>query len=541
MKKIEGNLVDIHNRSIYPAEITIEHGKICSIERRDQKYNYFIIPGFIDSHVHIESSMMTPKQFSDYVVTRGTIAVVTDPHEIANVVGVEGIHFMQKSAQEGKIKTFFTVPSCVPATPFDCSGATIDASKVEQLLRSGQFVGLSEMMNVPGVLNNDPEVMRKLSAARDLELPIDGHAPDLHGEELKRYVKAGITTDHECSTLNEALEKIECGMKILIREGSSARNYESLKYLLSESPDDVMFCTDDSHPDDLLTNGHIDRIVRRAVMDGFDLFEVLGAASRNAIEHYHLPVGMLRIGDPADFVLVADLREFKVVSTYIHGEKVYSSTEIKQTERIDLVKAINNFKAEKLTEADICLTVSNCLTSIKVEDGELLTDVVYTEFKDPILNFQSDIKQDLLKIVYYNRYHHSKPQVATINGFGLKWGAFASSIAHDSHNIIAVGCSDREIVMAINRIITEQGGIALVDGDQEKILPLPIGGIMSSKSCWQLAYEWEELHNRVKAMGCVLKAPFMTLAFMSLIVIPKLKIGEKGLFDYTLFSFIDPA
>lgn len=539
MQFIEGNLVDIHNRAIFPARIAIENGVIKTIEPSDGYYDHFIIPGFIDGHVHIESSMMTPLQFSDYVLTRGTISVVTDPHEIANVVGEDGIRFMENSARKGKLKTFFTVPSCVPATSFDRSGATIDANAVEQLLNSGQFVGLSEMMNVPGVLNGDPEVMRKLNAAKKLHLPIDGHAPELHGSDLERYVAAGITTDHECSSIQEALEKIDCEMKILIREGSSARNFDSLKYLLSESPEDVMFCTDDSHPDDLIQNGHIDKMVKRAVAEGFDLFEVLGAASRNVIEHYRLPVGMLRVDDPADFILVNNLSDFTTLATYINGEEVFNhTTEILQ-DKVDPVTPINQFEAQDITTEQIILTISDRLLSIKVADGELLTDIEYTDFSKPISNFESDTERDLLKIVYYNRYEKAQPQVATIKGFGLKQGAFASSVAHDSHNIIAVGCDDQSIVKAINAVIREKGGIVVVNKEESEILPLPIAGIMSNDSCWTLARKWEMLHRHVAKMGCVLKAPFMTLAFMSLIVIPKLKIGEKGLFDYSLFSFID--
>ncbi|MGL5682126.1 MAG: adenine deaminase [Marinifilaceae bacterium] len=539
MKKIEGNLVDVYNRSIFPAILSIEEGRIINIEYSNKRYDDFIIPGFVDSHVHIESSMMTPDNFSDFVVSRGTVAAVTDPHEIANVVGEGGIDFMIRKAKEGQIKTFFSIPSCVPATPLDSSGAVINADAVERMAASGNFVALSEMMNVPGVLYKDEEVMRKIDSAKRYNLPIDGHAPELEGEQLKEYVHAGITTDHECSTVQEALDKVELGMKILIREGSSARNYEGLKYLLSECPEHVMFCTDDSHPDDLLHNGHIDKIVRRAIADGYDLFEVLKCASVNTIQHYNLPVGTLQKGDTADFIRVNNLQEFVTLATYINGEEVYNKESYKPSTVVDKVEPINNFHADKLCVDDLKFAVSGQLTSIKVEDGELLTEVLKSNFEEPLEHFEADLKRDLLKIVYYNRYHKSKPQIATINGFGLTRGAIASSVAHDSHNIIAVGTNDKDIVAAINAIVSSKGGISVVDGDESYTLALPIAGIMSSRNCETLASEWEILHSMVEKMDCKIQSPFMTLAFMSLIVIPKIKIGEKGLFDYTTFSFIE--
>lgn len=537
MKKICGNLVDVEQRRIYPVEISICNNSIESIEINDNSYDSFILPGFIDSHVHIESSMMTPLQFSRFAVSKGTVAIVTDVHEIANVMGVSGIAFMQNSAKNGPLKIFFTVPSCVPATPFDHSGAKIDGEMVYKLLMSGKFVGLSEMMNYPGVINGDPDILKKLSAAQTLHLPVDGHAPGLSGEDLRTYISYGIDTDHECTSLTEAIEKIGEGMQISIREGSSAKNYDALKDLIRTHPDQIMFCTDDSHPDDLLKNGHINKIVIKAISDGYDLFDVLKAASVNAVHHYKLPVGLLHTGDPGDFIRVKDLKKFDILETYINGQCVFDKEKDALKYLNDSVKEINNFHTVKIKPKQLILKKPAKLYTIQVIDGQLWTEKLITENESEGV-FNPDFKKDILKIVYYNRYHKSDPQIATINGFGLQRGAIASCVGHDSHNILAVGCSDQEIADAINLIVTNKGGISVVDKQDKYILPLPIGGIMSKKDCYTLAGEWVKLHLKYMEMGGKLKAPFMTLAFMSLIVIPKLKIGEKGLFDAEQFSFI---
>lgn len=537
MKKICGNLVDIDQRRIYPVEITISNNKIESIEVNNDSYDTYILPGFIDSHVHIESSMMTPFQFSRFVISKGTVAIVTDVHEIANVMGIAGIEFMQNSASKSSLKIFFTVPSCVPATPFDHSGATINGELVYKLLKSGKFVGLSEMMNYPGVINGEPDILKKLSAAKAFHLPIDGHAPGLSGDALRTYISYGIDTDHECTSLSEAIEKINEGMIISVREGSSAKNYEGLKELIRNYPDKVMFCTDDSHPDDLLKNGHINKIVKKAISDGYDLFDVLKAASVNAVRHYNLPVGLLHTGEPGDFIRVNNLKDFDILETYINGDCVFDKEKDDLKYLNDSVKEINNFHTIKIKPDQLILKNSSKLYTIQVIDGQLWTEKLITE-NEPEGLFNPDLKKDILKLVYYNRYHKSDPQIATINGFGLQRGAIASCVGHDSHNILAVGCSDQEIADAINLIVTNKGGIAVVDKQDKHILPLPIGGIMSKKDCQTLAGEWEKLHLKYMEMGGKLKAPFMTLAFMSLIVIPKLKIGEKGLFDAEQFSFI---
>lgn len=538
--KIEGNIVDIENRRIFPGVILIENGVIKSITENGNHYEYFIAPGFVDAHVHIESSMLIPSEFSKLAIQKGTVGVVSDPHEIANVLGKEGVRFMVEEAKKALVKIFFTIPSCVPATPFDCSGDELSSDDVDELFRSECFIGLSEVMNVPGVLMGDAEVLQKIDSARKRNLVIDGHAPGLSGDELKKYIGSGITTDHECTTLKEAFEKIAGGMKILIREGSAAKNYEALKSLIKECPDDVMFCTDDSHPNDLIELGHIDKIVKKAVSDGFDLFDVLRIASLNPVRHYHLDIGTLKVGEKADFVLFENLKEFSVHSVYISGEKRYEKgCQVKLEHSFDKSKkySLNKFIRKEIQQYEIRKAVLDHIFCIDVKDGDLVTGKKkYDVASDS--NMESDIKRDILKIVYINRYKNENPQVAFIHGFGLKRGAFATSISHDSHNIIAVGCTDAEICDAINAVIREKGGLAVSESGNVEVMGLPIAGIMTYQNGIVVAQEWDILCERLHKMGCLFNSPFMTLSFMALIVIPELKIGEKGLFEYSSFSFI---
>lgn len=537
--KIEGNIVSVQHREIFEGSIMVENGIITDVRKHSINCGGFIIPGFIDSHVHIESSMLTPQEFGQLAVRQGTVAVVTDPHEIANVMGVEGIEFMIKNSMDAKIKVYYTIPSCVPATSFDISGGTIAAKDVEKLAVSGRFVGLSEVMNVPGVLAGEEEVMLKLAIANRLGLPIDGHAPELSGQKLVDYVGHGICTDHECVTLGEALEKIDVGMKVLIREGSAAYNYEALKSLIVTNHGDVMFCSDDLHPDDLIS-GHINRLVRRSVASGFDLFHVLRVASINPIEHYKLDVGQLRIGDKADFAVVNNLQEFQTEKVYINGVKQYDAVlgEDFKNERTPPV-CLNNFLHGSVDTSFLRKEVHGTIKVISVVKDELLTNIDYYNPKKVHDNLESDLEQDILKIVYINRYTNGKPRVAFCKGFNLNKGAFASSIAHDSHNIIAIGCSDSELSKAINAIIVHKGGLAVCDSDQVEVLPLPMGGIMSDQSGEIVAADYKRLCNLINKMGSQLRSPFMTLSFMSLVVIPNIKIGENGLFSYADFNWIE--
>lgn len=540
MEKVTGNIVDVFAREIYPGEVFFQDGRIVDVVRNSEKYEQYICPGFIDAHVHVESSMLTPFEFSRLVISKGTVAVVCDPHEIANVMGVSGVEFMQNDAEDALVKMFFGIPSCVPATPFDSAGSEILSEDVCRLAASGRFVALSEMMNVPGVLNGDPEVVAKLKVAQKFGLRIDGHAPGLSGDDLKKYVAAGIETDHESSSLSEALEKISQGMKIIIREGSAARNYEALKMLLASHPGDVMFCTDDAHPDDLIENGHIDKLVRKAVKDGYELFDVLRAASLNPVKHYRLDVGLLQKGDFADFIILENLETFEILSVYIQGVEKYKKGRKQPFSLREKSphEFVNRFYHDEIRPEEIQKSISDKITCIKVYDGELVTGRLEFPAENPLLNFQSDPERDILKIVYINRYKNLPPQVAFIHGFGLKSGAFATSVAHDSHNILAVGCNDCDLVAAVNSVIRNKGGLAIADADFVADLPLPIGGIMSDKSGVEVASVYKSMNEQLKNRGCILKAPFMTLAFMSLIVIPDLKIGEKGLFGFKEFCFI---
>ena len=537
MKVIEGNLIDVDGRNIYPCAITIESGRIVSIERNGNNYDRFIAPGLVDAHVHIESSMVMPGAFSRLVIPHGTVAVVADPHEMANVMGVAGIMEMMEDAKREPLKCFWGIPSCVPATPYDSTGAVLTADDVDALARTGRFTHLSEMMNVPGVLHEDEEVMRKLAIARVHHLRVDGHAPGLRGEALRAYIERGVETDHESVTWDEAREKIEKGMHVLIREGSAAKNYEALKSLVATDTGRVMFCTDDSHADDLLEEGHIDKLVRRAVADGFDLFDVLRVASVNPVRFYRLDVGLLHEGDAADFIVVDDPRSFRVLSVYIDGEEVFwdgmeMGTSLSKRERV------NCFVHDPIREEDVALVVKGDMPCIAVMPDSLVTRKRVISFGDGAIHFEGDVEQDVLKVVYVNRYRNGYPRVGLISGMGLKRGAFATSIAHDSHNIIAVGTNDADLTAAINGVIEARGGLVLSGEGERYSLPLPIGGIMSDEGGEKVAERYLSLGNKLREWGCPLKAPFMTLSFMSLIVIPSLKIGEEGLFDVDQFKFI---
>lgn len=543
MKLVGGNIIDILGCKIYPGVISIENNIIKSITRNSEKYDHYILPGFIDAHVHIESSMLIPKEFSSLVIKRGTVAIINDPHEIANVLGIPGISFMIENRKESLIKNFFTIPSCVPSTALDYSGAEISALDIENLIEHFPFIGLSEVMDVPGVLNNDPKVRKKIEIALNNKLVIDGHAPQLSGKDLEKYIAAGISTDHECIDMNEALEKINLGMNILIREGSAAKNYEALKYLIKDYPDHIMFCTDDSHPSDILHLGHIDKIVRRAIKDGFDLFDVLKIACINPIKHYRLDVGFLRINDPADFIVVNDLDTFNILSVFINGEEKYNinADQVKDEKTTSHCKSLNNFKRTPLQKEELIKSVQNKVICIGVLNNEIITKKILFTIPKPLQNLESDIERDILKIVYLNRYENRPPQIAYITGIGLKKGAFASSVSHDSHNIIAVGCNDQDLLIAINTVIAEKGGLCTVIESETIVLPLPIAGIMTFKSGEEVSLTWDLLIQKLKMHGCVLDSPFMTLSFMALIVIPELKIGEKGLFEYSKFDFISES
>lgn len=535
--KISGQLVDVVARTIRPATITVSGTKITSVEYITEAPNVYLIPGFVDAHIHIESSMLLPTEFARQSVVHGTVACVCDPHEIANVCGVEGIDFMIKNGKQSPMKFYFGAPSCVPATEFDSAGAVLGAVEVDALLARDDIYFLAEMMNYPGVIEHNTEVYAKLAAAQKYRKPIDGHAPELTGDGLKAYAAAGISTDHECMTIAEAEAKLALGMKIQIREGSAAKNFDDLLPLMDKYTDHIMFCSDDKHPDDLLKNGHINTLARRAVAAGYNPVDVLRVCSYNPVKHYGLNVGFLQTGDEADFVIVDDLKDFRINEVYIAGRKVVADGNA-LFNVVEGETVINNFQAEKITVADIHVAPEgNSLKVIVVDDGQLFTHSHRVAPRTVEGNVVSDVQQDVLKLVVYNRYRPSKPAVGFIRNIGLKAGAMASTVSHDSHNIVAVGASDEEIVCAINCLIDSKGGVLACNSDEMKMLPLPVAGLISVKNGEETARLYEEVDAMAKRLGSTLKAPFMTLAFMSLLVIPKLKLSDKGLFDGRSYSF----
>jgi len=538
---IEGNIVDVVGRRIYQGTIRVVNGRIAQIDESSGVSQNFILPGFIDAHVHIESSMLVPSEFARLAVVHGTIGTVSDPHEIANVLGMEGIDFMLDNAGHTPFKFMFGAPSCVPATCFETAGANLTPELVNELLKRKEIGYLAEMMNYPGVVEENPMVMKMIAFAQKAGKPVDGHAPGLSGSHLKKYVSAGISTDHECSTIEEALEKIALGMKILIREGSAARNAEALLPLLATHPSALMFCSDDMHPDQLV-KGHINLVAANALRKGYDLFDVLRCATLNPKMHYGLDNGLLQPGDPADFIVVDDLENLKVQKTYIDGNMVACNGKtLLQTEKCT---EPNRFNARTISPDQLKTSAQGSkIRVIQVIDGEIYTKSYTVKPLFENSNVVGDTANDILKLVSLNRYNNALPAVGFVKGFGLKEGAIASTVAHDSHNIIAVGTNDDYISRAINLLVKHQGGIVAVAREGVKILPLPVAGLMSSADGYLVAAAYQETDSFAKQMGCTLKAPFMTLSFMSLLVIPELKISDKGLFDGQIFQpvslFID--
>jgi adenine deaminase len=534
-KVVTGQVIDILNRKIFPGRVVIAEGKVVAVENHPDASKNYILPGFIDAHIHIESSMLTPYEFARKALVHGTVATVSDPHEIANVCGMEGVEYMLENALEARLKINFGAPSCVPATTFETAGAYLGAAEMETLLKRENIRYLSEMMNYPGVLFNNPEVLEKIAIAKKYNKPVDGHAPGLMGEDAARYIAAGISTDHECFTKEEALGKLKHGMKILVREGSAARNFEALHELISEFPDRVMLCSDDKHPDELI-HGHIDQLVRRALGKGHNLFDVLQCACINPVLHYNLQVGLLRPGDPADFIVIDDPHQVHVLETWINGECVAKNGTCVLEKKTHPL--LNNFNTAPTRPSDFAVMArGKKLRVIEAIDGQLVTSetCMTATVKDGLAI--ADPSRDLLKIAVVNRYRHEPPAVAFIKNFCLKSGAIASTVAHDSHNIIAVGTDDDSISRAVNLLIQNSGGLSVVDGSDEMVLPLPIAGLMSANSCEEVGEAYSRIDWKVKQLGCPLRAPYMTLSFMALLVIPNIKLSDKGLFDGSKFSF----
>jgi adenine deaminase len=541
--KVEGNIINITKRNIFFGTITVEEGKIKSITKISERKEgaHFISPGFIDSHVHIESSMLIPSEFARLAVVHGTVSTISDPHEIANVCGMEGVEFMIENGNTVPFKFNFGAPSCVPATIFETAGAELDHDDVKSLLERPEIKYLSEMMNFPGVLYKDEEVLKKIAAAHQMGKPVDGHAPGLRGDAVQQYINAGISTDHECFTVEEALDKLQRGMKILIREGSAAKNFEALIDLLNDWPEMMMFCSDDKHPDSLVEN-HINQLCERAVEKGIDIFNILQAACINPILHYKLDVGSLQINDNADFIILEDLKNFKVKQTYIDGLLLAENgkTVGDWVKHVDDQESVNHFDCSLKKEEDFIypFTGQEEIPVIEALDGQLITNRLAAKPKVLNQNVISDLENDVLKMVVVNRYHDAPVAVSFVKNFGLKQGAIASSVAHDSHNIIAVGTDDKSICEAVNLVIKETGGVVALGKGKEEVLALPVAGLMSNQNGYQVAESYTSIDQFAKDLGSSLLAPFMTLSFMALLVIPHLKLSDKGLFDGDEFKFV---
>lgn len=535
-KTVSGNIVDLLGLRTFPGTLKISEGRIAEIIREDREFATYILPGFVDSHIHIESSMLVPSEFARLAVIHGTVAVVSDPHEIANVLGIDGIRYMIRNGRQSPLKLYFGAPSCVPATTFETSGAVIDPEQVEELLKTEEIRYLSEMMNFPGVINDDPVVGKKIEAAKKYAKPIDGHAPGLRGKDLKKYIEAGISTDHECLTKEEALEKIGLGMKIQIREGSAAKNFAELIPIIEEHAQSCMFASDDKHPDDLI-KGHINELVKRALKLGYDRMKVLRCACLNPVSHYGLDIGLLQKDDRADFVVIDNFEDFNILKTYINGEKVAENGRALFA-RVP-AKVVNNFQAKKKEVADFQLRkAGETINVIVAIDGQLITERIQVKPKIVDGYLISDTRRDILKIAVVNRYRNAPVAIGFIKGFGLREGAISTSVAHDSHNIVAVGVANEDICRAVNKVIENRGGLAVACGDLCEDLPLPVAGLMSDKDGFEVARQYNKLDSLAKGLGSKLKDAFMTLSFMALLVIPKIKLSDKGLFDGERFELI---
>ena len=537
MSRFCGNIVDPIKKKVFPGVIEVENGRIVSIIEEDGKdYDNFLLPGFVDSHIHVESSMLTPAEFGRLLVRFGTVATVSDCHEIANVAGIDGVKYMLRESQKTPLKIFFGIPSCVPATDFDSSGANLDANTLEELMKMDELKYLGEFMDFPGVINMTPKVKVKLEMAKKYGKLVDGHAPELRGDDAKKYIDAGISTDHECVTIEEALEKIEYGMKIQMRQGVAVKNFDDLIPIGHDNFENCMFCSDDVHPDVLL-RGHMNLLVQKAVRRGIGIFKVLQMVSVNPVKHYGLDVGLLQVGDSADFIEMEDLQYFDVLRTVINGEVVFEKgQEILQYRAPEI---INNFVAKCLANLDVPYSDGE-INVIELMENQVLTKRIEVEPKVESGKLVCDVDRDLLKIVNLNRYQeNAKPAIAFVKGFGLQKGAIASSVAHDSHNILAVGTNDADILRAMEKIIENKGGVVFVDGDTEFILPLPVGGIMSNLPYSEVAKSYRKLEELSRNAGSPLFSSYMSLSFLTLLVIPEIKISDKGLFDSVNFRFID--
>src|SRR3990172_7092179 len=545
-----GRVVNVFSGQIERKDVAIFDGMIVGFGDYQAKKvidvnGDFLCPGLIDGHVHIESSMVTIPQFAWAVLPHVTTTVIIDPHEIANVMGLKGIRFMEESARRIPLNVFIMAPSCVPATHMETSGATLRAKEIQSLFKEPWILGLAEMMNFPGVIYRDPEVLRKIELARGRR--IDGHAPSLSGKALYAYLSAGIRYDHECTTLKEAKEKVENGMWIMIREGTTARNLKDLLPLVTpKNARRFLFVTDDRHPKELLEEGHIDSIVRQAIRWGVDPVLAIQMATLNAAEYFRLDdLGAIAPGYKADILAFEDLGQFKVKKVFKDGALVAEDGEmIARAPRT--LSALNNrvkgsVRIKPMTEKAFLLRSDQALAKvIQLIPNQIVTRKVMKKvlLKDGIA--YPNIEEDILKIVVVERHRGTGHfGIGFVQGFGLKSGAIGSSVAHDSHNFVVVGTNDQDIFKAVTTMKKMGGGLVVVaEGEVLASLPLPIAGLMTDAPVSQVHLRLETLLKAAESLGCKLPDPFMILSFLSLPVIPELKLTDKGLVDVTQFKIV---
>ncbi len=546
---VRGKVLNVFTGNIEKGEVVIEKDRVSCIGKNlkaDETYDfseYFILPGFIDAHIHIESSMVSPSHFARTVLPHGTTAVVTDPHEIANVSGIEGIDFMLKDSEASPMKLFFTAPSCVPSTNFETSGSVMNVDDIRKLLQRPSCVGLGEVMNFPGVVSGDPQLLSKIKAAKDAGKIVDGHSPGLTGPNLCKYVKAGTQSDHECTQSDEASEKMKLGMRIMIREGSVMKNMNSLINIVNiRTEPNCMLVSDDLHPGDMLKEGHIDRLLKKAVALGADPASAVRMVTINPARYFNLKdIGAIAPGYIADMVVVKDMRDFEVLAVFADGKLVakdgkplFETNPFPPTEKIKSSVKVQPFgpvsfkvSAEKKSKVRV----------IDVPNGK-----TEAELECRLGQLQPDIENDILPLVVVERHKRTGNIGKTfVKGFCLRGGALASTVAHDSHNIICVGANYVDMAYAVNTLEKMGGGMVVVkDNHIVESLELPIAGLMSRETVEHVDDKMKTLNSAAQNLGCKLVAPFMEMSFLALPVIPKLKLTDKGLVDVEKFEFVNP-
>ena len=534
--KIKSNIVNVITDEIYPAEVEIKEGHIKRVTQLNRKQDTTMIPGLIDSHIHIESSMLVPTRFAQTALKHGTTSVITDPHEIANVMGIEGINYMINDSKNTPLNFYFTVPSCVPSTKYETNGATLDSKITDELLSQKDFIGLSEVMDYHAVLNDEEEITKKIESAKKYNKTIDGHAPLLRSTKLQKYISAGITTDHESVTKEEVIEKKRLGMKIMIREGSESK---TLKDFINLKPDFIV--TDDLKAEELV-KGHLNTIIEKAVKLGYDIQEILKLVTINPAQHYQLNTGSITPGRKADLVILDNLEDFNIKEVISSGIRAYKNNKLLINPQPQPLTTKINVKNKTAEDFEILThnknTTKALVNIIKVTDNQIVTDNITREVKVKDGKIQTNTKDDTLKISVVERYGHTTTYTALITGFGLTDGAISSSVAHDSHNIITIGTNSQLMAKATNEVIDNNGGLAAVNNNQTISLKLEVAGLMTKDNAEKVAQKSSQINEYTKTLGSKLTNPFSTLSFMALPVVPALKITDKGLFNVDENKFI---